>query len=111
MADGPVDPEGDRRRRRPADRRGPYRVVFEADKRIAAGNCAAVSDDWTMDIETGIAQPTVYFFVDPDLDHNVRAAEVCPAKNDRGVIHVVDRRTGEEIAPEPQGDGTVSVEW
>jgi hypothetical protein len=49
--------------------------------------------------------------VDPDLGYNVRAAELCPAKKDRGVIHVVARRTDEEIAPEPKGDGTVSVEW
>jgi len=32
-------------------------------------------------------------------------------EEDRGVIHVVYRRTDEEIAPEPQGDCTVSVEW
>jgi hypothetical protein len=32
-------------------------------------------------------------------------------KKDRGVIHIIDRRTGEEIAPDPHGDGTVSVDW
>ena len=45
------------------------------------------------------------------LAHNVRAAEACPAKKNRGVIHVVDRRTDEEIAPDPEGDGTLSVDW
>jgi len=60
---------------------------------------------------TGIAQPNVYFFGEENLDHNVRAAEVCPAKKNRGVIHVIDRRTDEEIAPDPHGDGTVSVDW
>ena len=40
-----------------------------------------------------------------------RSDEVCPAKKDRGVIHVVDRRTDEEIAPDPEGDGTLSVDW
>ena len=58
----------------------PYRVGFEADKCIAGRNSAPVPDDWTMDIETGIAQPNAYFFDKPDLGHNVRAAVVCPAK-------------------------------
>jgi hypothetical protein len=39
------------------------------------------------------------------------AAESCPAKKNRGVIHVVDRRTGEEIPTDPHGEGTLSVDW
>ncbi|MFB6219436.1 MAG: ferredoxin, partial [Halobacteriaceae archaeon] len=66
----------------------PYKVVFEASKCIGAGKCAEVSSNWELSIETGIAQPRAYFFGEDDLDHNVRAAEVCPAKKDRGVIHV-----------------------
>jgi hypothetical protein len=64
-----------------------------------------------MDIKTGIAKPETYFIGEDELEANVRAAEVCPAKKDRGVIHVVDRRTDEEIAPDPNGDGTLSVDW
>jgi len=89
----------------------PYKVIFEANKCIGAGKCAEVSANWTMDIETGLARPGAYFFGEEDLEHNVRAAEVCPAKKEKGVIHVVDRRTGEEIAPDPEGDGTLSVDW
>ena len=89
----------------------PYKVIFEANKCIGAGECAAVSGNWELDISTGIARPQAYFFGEDDLDHNVRAAEACPAKKGRGVIHVVDRRTGEEVAPDPEGDGTLSVDW
>jgi hypothetical protein len=38
-------------------------------------------------------------------------ADGCPIKKDRGVIHVVDRRTGEEIPPDPHGEGALSVDW
>jgi ferredoxin len=86
-------------------------VVFEANGCIGAGKCAEVSDNWTLDLATGIASPEAYFFDEEHLEHNVRAAEVCPAKKGRGVIHVIDRETGEELAPDPGGDGTVSVDW
>lgn len=89
----------------------PYKILFEANKCIGAGKCAEVSANWELSLETGIASPSVYFFDDDDLAHNVDAAEACPAKKDRGVIHVIDRRSGEEIAPDPEGDGTVSVDW
>ncbi|MFC4541252.1 ferredoxin [Halosolutus amylolyticus] len=89
----------------------PYKIIFEANKCFGAGKCAEVSDTWEMSIESGMAQPTTYFIGEEDLDHNVRAAEVCPAKKDDGCIHVVDRRTDEEIAPDPHGDGTLSVDW
>jgi ferredoxin len=89
----------------------PYKVIFEANKCIGAGRCAEVSDNWELDIETGLARPRAYFLDESDLEHNVRAAEVCPAKKGRGVIHVVDRRTDEEIAPDPDGDGSLSVDW
>ncbi|MDG5778557.1 ferredoxin [Haloarculaceae archaeon H-GB2-1] len=89
----------------------PYKIVFEANKCFGAGKCAEVSDTWSMDIATGLATPETYFIDEADLDHNVEAATVCPAKKERGVIHVIDRRTGDEIAPDPHGDGTVSVDW
>jgi len=112
MADEePVDPATVGEADAPPVEERPYKVIFEANKCIGAGKCAEVSENWSMDIETGLARPETYFFGEDDLEHNVRAAEVCPAKKDVGVIHVVDRRTGEEIAPDPEGDGTLSVDW
>ncbi|MFB6302687.1 MAG: ferredoxin [Haloferacaceae archaeon] len=89
----------------------PYKVIFEANGCIGAGRCAEVSDNWEMDIETGLARPRGYYLTEAELESNVRAAEACPAKKGRGVIHVVDRRTDEEVAPDPAGDGTLSVDW
>jgi ferredoxin len=109
--DGPVDPTAIGEADAPPVEAKPYKIVFEAKKCIGAGQCAEVSANWSLSLDTGIAQPETYFFDEDDLEHNLRAAEVCPAKKDRGVIHVVDRRTGEEIAPDPDGDGTLSVDW
>ncbi|MDY7083383.1 MAG: ferredoxin [Halobacteria archaeon] len=78
----------------------PYKIVFEGKKCIGAGKCAEVSENWEMDISTGLAKPRSYFVGEEDLDHNVKAANVCPAKNGKGVIHVIDQETGEEIAPD-----------
>jgi ferredoxin len=89
----------------------PYKILFEANRCIGTGRCAEVSDNWRLDIETGIAAPVTFFLDDDELSDNVAAAERCPAKKGDGVIHVIDRRTGEEIAPDPHGDGTVSVDW
>ncbi|EMA66995.1 hypothetical protein C461_09562 [Halorubrum aidingense JCM 13560] len=89
----------------------PYKIVFEANKCFGAGKCAEVGDNWVMDIKSGMAKPRSYYIGEEDLDENIRAAEVCPAKKGAGVIHVVDRRTDEEIAPNPHGDGTLSVDW
>ncbi|WP_049982321.1 ferredoxin [Halorubrum sp. BV1] len=89
----------------------PYKVVFEANKCFGAGKCAEVADNWVMDIQSGMAKPRSYYIGEDELDENIRAAEVCPAKKEQGVIHVVDRRTDEEIAPDPHGDGTLSVDW
>ena len=89
----------------------PYKIVFEANLCIGAGKCAARSPDWNLDIDTGLARPSTYYVDEDELDHHIEAAESCPAKSGRGVIHVVDRRTDEEIAPDPAGDGQLSVEW
>jgi ferredoxin len=89
----------------------PYKILFEANGCIGAGRCAEVCDNWELDISTGIAAPVSYFVSADELEDNVAAAERCPAKKGRGVIHVVDRRTGEEVAPDPEGDGTISVDW
>jgi ferredoxin len=89
----------------------PYKIVFEANKCIGAGRCAEVADNWEMDIATGLARPKAYYIGEDELDENLEAAEVCPAKKGSGVIHVVDRRSDEEIAPDPHGDGRLSVDW
>ncbi|WP_340097812.1 ferredoxin [Salinibaculum salinum] len=109
--DGPIDPTEIGERDAPPVDEKPYKILFEANKCIGAGKCAEVSENWELDLSTAIAQPNTYFLSADELDENVRAAEVCPAKKDRGVIHVIDRETGEEIAPDPDGDGTVSVDW
>ena len=111
MAEEPIDPGEIGERDAPPISEKPYKLIFEANKCIGAGKCAEVSDNWELDLSTGIAAPKTYFLAETDLEANVRAAEVCPAKKDRGVIHVIDRETGEEIAPDPEGDGTVSVDW
>jgi len=89
----------------------PYKIIFEANKCFGAGKCAEVSKNWEMDLQTEMAKPRSYYVGEDDLDHNVRAAEVCPAKKGDGCIHVIDRRTDEELAPNPHGDGTLSVDW
>ncbi|MFB6068670.1 MAG: ferredoxin [Halobacterium sp.] len=89
----------------------PYKVLFEANLCFGAGKCAAASEHWTLDLQSGVARPRGYFLTEAEVESTLRAAEACPAKNGDGVIHVVDRRTGEELAPDPHGDGTVSVDW
>ena len=89
----------------------PYKVVFEANRCIGTGKCASVSDNWELDVATGVARPEAYFFSEEALDENVRAAEACPAKKGAGVIHIIDRRTWEEISPDPGGTGSLSVDW
>jgi ferredoxin len=108
---GPVDPSEIGERDAPPIEDKPYKIVFEANKCFGAGKCAEVSHNWEMDISTGLARPQTYFFGEDELDSNVRAAEACPAKKGAGVIHVVDRRTNEEIAPDPYENGTLSVDW
>ncbi len=89
----------------------PYKIIFEANKCFGAGKCAEVSDNWEMDVSTGLARVDSYFIGEDELESNVRAAEACPAKKGDGCIHVVDRRTDKEVAPDPHGDGTLSVDW
>lgn len=109
--DEPVDPAEIGEVDAPPVEEKPYKVVFEANACIGTGKCATVSSNWELDLETGVARPRTYFFDEDDLAGNVHAAEVCPAKKGAGVVHVVDRRTGTEIAPDPRGDGTLSVDW
>lgn len=89
----------------------PYKIIFEAGGCIGAGRCAEMADNWELDLSTGIAKPTAYFIDESTVQANIEAAKACPAKKGRGVIHVIDRRTGEELAPDPNGDGTVNLDW
>ena len=89
----------------------PYKIIFEANRCIGAGRCAEVAANWEMDITSGLARPRTYFIDETELDENIRAAELCPAKKGAGVIHIIDRRTDAEVAPDPHGDGTFSVDW
>ncbi|NLV09884.1 ferredoxin [Halomicrobium sp. HM KBTZ05] len=109
--DAPVDPSQMGGTDAPPVEDKPYKIIFEANKCIGAGKCAEVSHNWDLNLDTGIAAPKVYFVGEDEVDDEIRAAEVCPAKKDVGVIHVVDRRTDEEVAPDPEGDGTLSVDW
>ncbi|MXR50504.1 ferredoxin [Halovenus sp. WSH3] len=111
MADEPIDPAEIGGEDEPPIEEKPYKIIFEANKCIGAGKCAEVSENWELDLSTGIASPNSYFIDDSQLEANVRAAEVCPAKKDDGVIHVIDRESGEELAPDPDGDGSLSVDW
>ncbi|WP_253738247.1 ferredoxin [Halohasta salina] len=89
----------------------PYKIIFEANKCFGAGRCAEASTNWELDLETGVANPRTYFLEESELNENVRAAELCPAKKGDGVIHIVDRKRDVEIAPDPHGDGSLSVDW
>ena len=75
----------------------PYKIIFEGKGCIGAGRCAEVSDNWTMSLETGLAQARSHYVDEDELEENLEAARVCPAKNGDGVISVVDRRTGETV--------------
>lgn len=87
------------------DADAPYKIVFEGKGCIGTGRCAEVSSNWDLDLEKGIATPETYFVEEEDLDHNLEAAAVCPAKKGDGVIHVVDRASGEELDPVEHGHG------
>jgi len=111
MPEEPIDPADIGGDGGPPIEEKPYKIIFEANKCIGAGRCAEVSENWKLDLSTGIASPNTYFIDESELDENVRAAEVCPAKKDKGVIHVIDRESGDELAPDPAGDGSLSVDW
>lgn len=111
MSEEPIDPADIGGDDGPPVEEKPYKVIFEANKCIGAGKCAEVSENWDLDLSTGIASPNAYYIESSELDENIRAAEVCPAKKDEGVIHVIDRASGEELAPDPEGDGSLSVDW
>lgn len=77
----------------------PYKIIFEGKGCIGSGKCAEVSENWEMNLETGLAQARSHYIDEEELEHNLDAARVCPAKNGEGVITVIDRETGEELEP------------
>lgn len=77
----------------------PYKIIFEGKGCIGSGKCAEVSENWEMNLETGLAQAGSHYIDEGELEHNLEAARVCPAKNGEGVITVIDRETGEEVQP------------
>jgi len=66
----------------------PYKIIFEANLCFGAGKCASESPHWELDLDTGLARPRTYHVGEDDLEHHIRAAESCPAKKGRGVIHL-----------------------
>ena len=88
----------------------PYRVEFEAAGCIGAGHCASASPNWLLDLDTGIASLRERYVSEADFDHNAEAAERCPARKGTGVIRVVDRRTGEVVAPADAADADSSAD-
>lgn len=77
-----------------------YKIRFDAENCIGAGRCAEEAPDhWTLNFETGVAEPARPLVSEDELEANLRAARACPARNGRGVIHIHDRRTGERIGP------------
>ena len=77
----------------------PYRIEFDAQGCIGSGPCAAASDNWRLSLDTGISSPKRRYLAESEFDANTEAAERCPAKKGKGVIRLVDRRTGEVVAP------------
>lgn len=94
----------------PAVEEKPYKIIFEGANCFGAGKCAEVAANWEMDLSSGLATPKTYFLGEDALAENTRAAAVCPAKNGDGVIRIVDRRTGEEIAPNADEDGDFTLD-
>lgn len=75
-----------------------YKIRFEAEGCIGSGKCAEEAPAfWSLNMETGIAEPKQPTFGEEHLEQNLRAAKACPAKNGRGVIRIIDRETGETV--------------
>ncbi|MCF7805225.1 MAG: ferredoxin [Candidatus Marinimicrobia bacterium] len=88
----------------------PFRIIFEGKKCIGTGKCAEVSENWSMDLTTGLAKPGKYYIDEDELESNMEAARQCPAKKGLGVIHIIDGETGQEIYPDPDGTGEISLD-
>lgn len=107
----PIDPTETGEADAPSVEAAPSEATFAADGWTCAGKSAEVSANCSLSHAAGIASPEGSSFGEDDLAHDVRAPAVRPAEKRRGVIHVGDRRSGAEIAPDPAGDGTRSTDW
>lgn len=75
-----------------------YQIRFDAEGCIGAGRCAEEAPDhWTLNFDTGIAEPEKPIIAADELEPNRRAARACPANNGRGAIRIYDRDTGERV--------------
>lgn len=75
-----------------------YQIRFDAKGCIGAGKCAEEAPEhWTLNLETGIAEPQKPIIPEDELEPNLRAARACPARNGRGAIRIYDRDSGEKI--------------
>ncbi len=84
---------------KPSIKEKPYKIIFEGKNCIGSGKCAEVSKNWGIDISDGIAKPNQYFLDEKQLKQNKEAANICPAKNGKGVIKIIDRKTKDVIYP------------
>lgn len=55
-----------------------FRIVHDRPNCIACGACAAVTDNWTLETEDGLADPVKDVIDESELAENQEAAEVCP---------------------------------
>jgi ferredoxin len=55
-----------------------FRVLHDRPNCIACGACAAVSANWTLETEDGLADPVKDVIGEDELAENQEAAEVCP---------------------------------
>lgn len=61
-----------------------FRIVHDRPNCIACGACAAVTPNWTLETEDGLADPVKDLIDESELAENQEAAEVCPVF----IIHV-----------------------
>lgn len=59
-------------------------ITHDRPNCIACGACAAVTDNWTLDTEDGLADPVKAEIEEDELAENQEAAEVCPVF----IIHI-----------------------
>ncbi|MFB6355277.1 MAG: ferredoxin [bacterium] len=75
-----------------------YQIRFDADNCIGAGKCAEKAPEfWSLNLETGIAEPQKPIIDESELEANLEAAQACPARNGKGVIRIYEKETDEKI--------------
>ena len=71
-----------------------FRVFHDRPNCIACGACAAVSENWTLETEDGLADPVKELIEESELAENQEAAEVCPV-----FIISVEKLSGDHEQP------------